>query len=98
MTEIGLLPPRPSEAITELALDHTHRSLWSDVWHQFIRHKGALVGVVVLTAIILTVLAGPHLWTISPDFLNPRFANRGMSLDHPFGTDNIGRDIFAQVM
>jgi peptide/nickel transport system permease protein len=97
MTEIGLLPPRPEAAI-EPVPGHAHRSLWSDVWHQFIRHKGALAGMIVLTAIVLTVLAGPHVWAISPEFLNPRAANRGMSLDHPLGTDNIGRDILAQVM
>jgi peptide/nickel transport system permease protein len=99
MSEIGLLPPKPAEAApadAEIAL--AHRSLWSDVWRQFSRHRGALVGVAVLTAIVLTVLIGPQVYSISPDFINPRFANRGMSLAHPLGTDNLGRDILAQVM
>ena len=28
-------------------LSTVHRSLWGDVWRQFSKHKGALVGVIV---------------------------------------------------
>jgi len=32
------------------------------------------------------------------NLLDPRIANRGPSLEHPFGTDNLGRDMLAQVL
>ena len=32
-------------------LSTVHRSLWGDVWRQFSKHKGALVGVVVFVFI-----------------------------------------------
>ena len=35
------------------------RSLRSDVWRQFRRHKGAMAGVVMLTIIILGCFLGP---------------------------------------
>jgi len=98
MSELDLIAPRPVEAAEPAGLDHTHRSLWSDVRRQFLRHPGALVGMIVLAAIVLIVLVGPHIWTVSPDRINPRIANRGVRLDHPLGTDNLGRDLFAQVM
>src|SRR5687768_10931984 len=98
MSELDLIAPRPAEIAEPAGLDHAHRSLWSDVRRQFMRHPGALVGMVVLIAIVLIVLVGPYVWTVSPDRINPRVANRGMSLDHPLGTDNLGRDLFAQVM
>ena len=98
MSELDLLVPRVVEAVEPAGPGHAHRSLWSDVWRQFVRHRGALVGMIVLAAIVLIVLVGPHIWTVSPDRINPRIANRGMTLDHPLGTDNLGRDIFAQVM
>jgi peptide/nickel transport system permease protein len=100
MSELDLIAVRePAVVVTPPpGLDPTHRSLWSDVWRQFIRHPGALVGMIVLAAIILIVLAGPYLWSVSPDRINPRVANRGMEFGHPLGTDNLGRDIFAQVM
>ncbi len=104
MTEIDLMTPRQREAAAgagtpaDAEAERPHHSLWSDVWHQFKRHPGALAGMGILSAIVLIVLAGPYVYTISPEFLDPRHANRGMSLAHPLGTDNLGRDILAQVM
>jgi peptide/nickel transport system permease protein len=89
---------REVEAEAPAAADQAHRSLWSDAWYQFRKHRGALVGMAVLAAIVLTVLAGPHVYTVSSDLLDPRHANRGMMWEHPLGTDNLGRDILAQLM
>lgn len=80
------------------ALDSTHRSLWGDVWRQFRAHRGAMVGVAVFGFILLAVILGPYIYTVDPNFANIRMRNRGMSWDHPFGTDNIGRDLLAQVL
>ena len=106
MTDLDLITAREGgpEAPAAVAAavvaepDSPPRSLWSDVWRQFRRHRGALIGIAVLTAIVLIVLAGPSLYTISPDRLNPRHANRGMSFEHLLGTDNLGRDMLAQIM
>ena len=80
------------------ALDPEHRSLWGDVWRQFRAHRGAMVGVAVFAFIVLATVIGPYIHTIDPDFANIRARNRGMSWEHPFGTDNIGRDMLAQVL
>jgi len=77
---------------------HAHRSLWGDVWRQFRAHRGAMIGVAVFTLIALVVLVGPFLHTLDPQFLNMRARNQPMSWAHPFGTDNVGRDMLAQVM
>jgi peptide/nickel transport system permease protein len=98
MIEMDLAAPSPSEAVPDTDLDHPHHSLWSDAWGKFRKHKGALVGMAVLCAIILLVTVGPSIYTVSPERLDPRHANSGMTLAHPLGTDNLGRDIFAQVM
>ena len=75
-----------------------HRSLWFDVWLQFRKHKGALVGGIVLAVIVLAVLFGPYLQGVDPHYLNPAIKNQGASWAHPFGTDNLGRDMLAQVL
>ncbi len=102
MTEIELIAERQSQAEAEAALatevEPPHHSLWSDAWHQFKKHPGALAGMAILSAIVLIVLVGPYVYPISPEFLDPRHANRGMSVGHPLGTDNLGRDMLAQVM
>ena len=35
-----------------------HRSLWGDVWRQFRKHKGAMMGVIVFIFITLMVSLG----------------------------------------
>ena len=85
-------------APTPKSLDTPARSLWSDVWYQFRRHRGAMAGVVILTLIVLAVVAGPYVHTADPAFIDTGARNVPPSLAHPMGTDNIGRDVFAQVL
>ena len=75
-----------------------HRSLWRDVWSQFSTHKGALLGTGVFFIIILAVMVGPLIHDVDPQYLNILDKNQGPSLKHPMGTDNLGRDTFAQVL
>ncbi|MFQ5624741.1 MAG: ABC transporter permease [Paracoccaceae bacterium] len=75
-----------------------HRSLWSDVWAQFRTHKGAMAGTFIFGFIVLAVVFGPYIHDVDPTFLNIRDKNQGMSWTHPMGTDNLGRDQFAQVL
>jgi peptide/nickel transport system permease protein len=75
-----------------------HRSLWSDVWRQYRAHTGALIGTGVFLFIVLAVTIGPLIWTVDPAATNLRLRNAGMSWGAPFGTDNLGRDMLAQVL
>ncbi|MCF6320157.1 MAG: ABC transporter permease [Rhizobiaceae bacterium] len=75
-----------------------HRSLWSDVWRQFKVHRGGLIGVGVFSFILLAVIIGPMIHTIDPQFLDYKNKNLAPTLAHPFGTDNLGRDMLAQVL
>ena len=67
-----------------------HRSLWVDVWRQFRKHKGALVGMFVFMLITFCVFIGPFIYDVDPNAINFRERNLGPSLSHPLGTDNIG--------
>ena len=75
-----------------------NRSLWGDVWSQFRTHKGAMVGMVAFATILFGVILGPYLWTLDPQFPDIRNRNQGMSFSHPLGTDNLGRDMLAQMI
>lgn len=75
-----------------------YRSLRSDVWRQFLRHKGAVTGLIILALIALASFLGPILWTGDGITPNPRFSNQPPSWEHPMGTDNIGRDVMARVL
>jgi peptide/nickel transport system permease protein len=66
-------------------------------WRRFRRHPGALVGSVVLLVIILSVTFA----FLSPyDPLESDIKNRyqAPSLEHPFGTDGLGRDLLTRCL
>lgn len=71
------------------------RSLWSDAWRQFRKHKLAMIGMVVMTILIVLTFIGPFVWPTTPiDF---SISTQGPSIAHPMGTDDLGRDIMARV-
>ncbi|WP_209016255.1 ABC transporter permease [Roseibium sp. RKSG952] len=74
------------------------RSQWRDVWDQFKTHKGAMLGAMLFIFIVAAVYLGPYIWTIDPTQIDIRARNQGPSLAHPFGTDQLGRDIMARMM
>ncbi|RWR34535.1 ABC transporter permease [Sinirhodobacter populi] len=84
--------------VTVSEISEAPSSQWRDVWRQFRHHKGAMFGLVVFTVILLAVIFGPYLWQIDPTQVNMRMRNQGMSAAHPFGTDQLGRDLLARLL
>ena len=86
------------------------RSQWKDVWDQFRKHKGALIGGGFLLGITLFVLIGPLVWQVDAKKLDIR--NKDLRpiytllwdgdaktlWSRPLGTDNLGRDILATLI
>jgi peptide/nickel transport system permease protein len=67
------------------------------VWRRFRRHPGAIAGSIMLGIIILTVILAP----LSPyDPVTSDIPNRLQppSLAHPFGTDQLGRDLLTRCL
>ena len=85
-----------SEATT--VADAPADALGGHVWRQFRRHPGGVAGLVVFAIISFAVLFGPFLHRIDPNKISIRERNEGPSLLHPFGTDTLGHDLFAQVL
>ena len=73
-------------------------SYWGDVWLQFKKHKGALLGAIIFFGIVISVMFGPFLWPFEPNAIDIRSRNQGPSLLHPFGTDQLGRDTFSRMI
>jgi len=92
MTDMAVKPAAVEQA------ERPQRSQWLDVWDQFKTHKGALVGATVFASILLFVLVGPLLWKVDPGYANLLMRNKDPSLQFPFGTDELGRDLFARMM
>src|SRR5215210_5526776 len=56
------------------------RSLWSDAWRQFRKHKLALLGSGVLLTICLLVSVGPFVYRENPQAINILNSRLGPSL------------------
>src|SRR5713226_7888547 len=84
--------------VADKALRRPARSLWSDAWRQFRRHRLAMFGVVVFSVLLLATLVGPFVYRVSSDAIDYSQGLLGPSLQHPFGTDDLGRDLLARVL
>jgi peptide/nickel transport system permease protein len=63
-----------------------------------VTNRLALAGLVVLAAILIAILTYPLWWTYTPNQIDLRALNKGPSASHWFGTDGVGRDVFARLM
>jgi peptide/nickel transport system permease protein len=88
---------RPA-TVADAVLRRPSRSLWSDAWRQFRRHRLAMFGVVVFSILLLATLVGPFIYRGSSDAIDYSQGLQGPSLQHPFGTDDLGRDLLARVL
>src|SRR5579871_5344520 len=88
---------RPT-AVPQAARQRQSRSLWSDAWRQFRRHRLAMFGVIVLALLLIMTIFGPIFYRQSPDAIDYSASLQPPSLQHPFGTDDLGRDLLARAM
>lgn len=67
---------------------------------RFVRHRVAMLSLVVLVAIIVGALNAEHLTPYKYDGMNLKDANSAPTFDgaHYFGTDKLGRDYFTRVI
>ena len=72
------------------------RSQWRTVAARFVRHRAALVGLVLFALLLVFAFVGPLVWPKGLDAVYD--ARRPPSAEYPFGTDRIGRDMLAQTI
>ena len=73
-------------------------SPWVEAWRRFRRHKLAVAGLAVLVVMVLMVAFGPLLWKLSVNDIDFTARLKTPTLAHPFGTDDLGQDIFARML
>lgn len=87
----------------EQALDRREikgRSLYIDAWHRLLRNKAAVVGLAVLVTMIVMVTVGPMIsqWDHEIPDWDHYSTPPSLETGHVFGTDALGRDLFARTM
>jgi peptide/nickel transport system permease protein len=74
------------------------RSLWTETWRRFSRHRLAIVGVLVLALMVAAVLVGPFVYRVPIDDIDFKAKLKGPSWAHPLGTDDLGQDLLARML
>jgi peptide/nickel transport system permease protein len=69
-----------------------------EAWRRFRRHRLAVASAMILGLIIVTVVLGPLFWRVPINDIDFAAAQAGPSWQHPFGTDDLGQDLFARVL
>jgi glutathione transport system permease protein len=95
-----ITPPAPAlTLVTDAAegLTVESRSQFRLALERFMHHRLALAGLVVFVLLVLLSTIGPVFWQYSYSTITAQFSS-APSWQHPFGTDLIGHDLFAQVM
>jgi peptide/nickel transport system permease protein len=61
-------------------------------------NRVAIAAGVVIAIVALLAVVGPILWTIPPEATDPLRGLAGPSAAHPFGTDELGRDVLSRLL
>src|SRR5215469_1225030 len=69
-----------------------------EAWRRFRRHRLAVASAIILALIILIVVLGPLFWRVPINDIDFTATQVGPSWQHPFGTDDLGQDLFARVL
>jgi peptide/nickel transport system permease protein len=73
-------------------------SLVGEALHRFRRHRLAMIGTVILAAMVVAVVAGPFVYRVPIDEIDFRAKLKTPSAAHPLGTDDLGQDILARML
>ena len=97
--------PGGNTPLLEEHVDHENRTLWGDAWYRLRRNKLAVLALGWILIVVLAAITA-DLW-VPQSFGDPRVINSQtaaaqrllpVSSQHPFGTDDFGRDILGRVI
>lgn len=79
---------------------YAKRSTMGEIWHRLKRNKGAMFGLFLLILIIVVAIGSSFVFDYDTQVINQNLMNRlqAPSAEHPFGTDELGRDIMVRVL
>jgi oligopeptide transport system permease protein len=71
-------------------------NLWRDALRRYSRNRAAVFAGSVFVLLLLFVIIFPIVTPYDPDKIDFALKAQGPSLNHPFGTDNFGRDLMTR--
>lgn len=72
--------------------------VWSSIFHMLRENRAAALGLAVILLIVLNAICAPAIARYDPNAINLAELRQPPSLEHWFGTDDLGRDVFSRVV
>src|SRR5690606_41752830 len=96
MTALDRAPDGPAEAGQVAAPDEAAGP--TGLLRALVRNRLAAAALVVLAAFVVVALVGDRVAPYGPNEVSSADKLRAPSLEHPFGTDQLGRDVLSRVL
>ncbi|MEY8431264.1 ABC transporter permease [Lachnospiraceae bacterium 48-42] len=94
----------PDEKFTIIGIDKDAEAptrprvgYWRDAWRRLKENKVAFAALIILLILVFFILFGPAISGYEFEQIDADAINKGPSAEHWFGTDDLGRDLFARV-
>ncbi|RLQ94310.1 ABC transporter permease [Falsibacillus albus] len=88
--------PKQKDLAEAEAVVRPSLSYWQDAWRRLLKNKLAMGGLICLIVLVIMATIGPIISPHSVTKQNLIEQNLAPSGDHWFGTDELGRDVFAR--
>jgi len=82
----------------EIEKKYSKSSLYKDAWRRLVRNKLAMIGLAIVIIMAIIAIFAPFIAPYDPNARIKEVSQKGPSLQHWFGTDILGRDIFSRVI
>jgi oligopeptide transport system permease protein len=94
----AVIAPSPEQPQAAACPARPHHTLWGDAWIRLRRNRLAVAGAIIIIIVALGAIFAPLISKY--DFSHTDLAHilAPPSADHWFGTDNLGRDLFARML
>lgn len=91
---------RPFATKKEFYKHFQKKSMTKELWLRFMKNKTAVAGLIIFFAIVLVAILAPLIADYSTVVIKVNIKERlqSPSMAHIFGTDELGRDIFARIV
>jgi len=81
-----------------IPIKNLSKNFGQEIWHRLKKDKMALLGIILLLLIIISVFFLPFIYQVPPDKIDFSQATQAPSLQHLFGTNDLGQDQLARVL
>jgi oligopeptide transport system permease protein len=98
MTNATTTTGKPTVTTDAACSPRPHHTLWGDAWIRLRRNKLAVTGAILIIIIALAAIFAPIITSYTFDKQDYNSILLKPSWQHFFGTDELGRDIFARML